>query len=109
MPLSKEELTRHIGNRIREYRNDRKLTIEGLAVAAEMEYTQLSRIERGKINTGIFHIYKIAGSLGVSMNELLTGLPASKHGMLDGKPVSQKQMSTKKARVRKNGRDAKSS
>lgn len=108
MPLSKEELTRHIGNRIREYRNDRKLTIEGLAVAAEMEYTQLSRIERGKINTGIFHIYKIAGSLGISMNELLTGLPVSKVGIQDGKQVSLKHNSTKKARIRKNERNDKS-
>jgi transcriptional regulator with XRE-family HTH domain len=76
MSLSKEELTRHIGSRIRAHRNGRNLTIEDLAIAAEMEYTQLSRIERGKINTGIFHIYKIAGSLGIPMHELLSGLPA---------------------------------
>jgi transcriptional regulator with XRE-family HTH domain len=75
MSLSKEELTRHIGSRIRAHRNGRNLTIEDLAIAAEMEYTQLSRIERGKINTGIFHIYKIAGSLGIPMHELLSGLP----------------------------------
>ncbi len=77
MSLSKEELTRHIGSRIRAHRNGRNLTIEDLAIAAEMEYTQLSRIERGKINTGIFHIYKIAGSLGIPMHELLSGLPVS--------------------------------
>lgn len=77
MSLSKEELTRHVGNRIRACRNERNLTIEDLAVAAEMEYTQLSRIERGKINTGIFHIYKIAGSLGIGMHELLGGLPVA--------------------------------
>jgi len=82
MPLSKEELSRQVGTRIRECRNERNLTIEDLAVAAEMEYTQLSRIERGKINTGIFHIYKIAGSLGVGMHELLGGLPGVQAGLV---------------------------
>lgn len=75
MPLSKEEFTRRVGQRIRECRNDQNLTIEDLAVAAEMEYTQLSRIERGKINTGIFHLYKIAGSLGIQMHEMLGHVP----------------------------------
>jgi transcriptional regulator with XRE-family HTH domain len=108
MPLTKEELSRHIGNRIREYRNDRKLTIEGLAVAAEMEYTQLSRIERGKINTGIFHIYKIAGSLGISMNELLTGLPMPKRSIPDVNTLDVQRTSPKKARIRRNGQEPKS-
>lgn len=107
MPLSKEELSRHIGNRIRQYRNDRKLTIEGLAVAAEMEYTQLSRIERGKINTGIFHIYKIAGSLGISMNDLLTGLPVPKRIIPEGHPIDGQLSSTKKARIRRNDQEPK--
>lgn len=103
MPLSKEELTRHIGNRIRECRNERKLTIEDLAVAAEMEYTQLSRIERGKINTGIFHIYKIAGSLGIGMHDLLSGLPAAKTSKSEPTALAAQKTSAKKARIRKNG------
>jgi transcriptional regulator with XRE-family HTH domain len=100
MPLSKEELTRHIGNRIREYRNERKLTIEDLALAAEMEYTQLSRIERGKINTGIFHIYKIAGSLGVGMHELLGGLP----GIQAGPVTPANDFPNKQTRNRRGGK-----
>jgi transcriptional regulator with XRE-family HTH domain len=103
MPLSKEELTRHIGNRIREYRNERKLTIEDLAVAAEMEYTQLSRIERGKINTGIFHIYKIAGSLGVGMQDLLSGLPVPKDNRPEAPQLTDQKTSSPKARIRRNG------
>lgn len=103
MPLSKEELTRHIGTRIRECRNERNFTIEHLAEAADMEYTQLSRIERGKINTGIFHIYKIAGSLGVSMQELLGGIPSHKNIRSDTASSSTQKSSTKKARVRNTG------
>ena len=75
MSISKEDLSLHVGNRIRLYRQERKLTIADLAIASDMEYTQLSRIERGKINTGVYQIYKIAGSLGVSMHELLSGIP----------------------------------
>lgn len=103
MPLSKEELTRHIGSRIREYRNERNFTIEHLAEVADMEYTQLSRIERGKINTGIFHIYKIAGSLGVSMQELLGGIPAHINIRSESSSSSTEKSSDKKTRVRSNG------
>ena len=70
MTLSKEEVTKIIGSKIRTIRNAKQLTIEKVAFDAEMEYTQLSRIEHGKINTSIYHIYKISKSLDIKMPEL---------------------------------------
>jgi transcriptional regulator with XRE-family HTH domain len=75
MQFTKDELTRQVGEKIREMRISRNKTIEDVALESEMEYTQLSRIERGKINTGIFHIYKISKSLGVSLHDLLRDIP----------------------------------
>ena len=75
MDFSKDELARQIGEKIRELRISRNKTIEDIALEAEMEYTQLSRIERGKINTGIYDLYKISRSLGVMLHELLWELP----------------------------------
>jgi len=39
-----------------------------------MDYTQLSRIELGKINTSLFQIHKIAIALGINSSEILTAL-----------------------------------
>lgn len=77
MHFSKEEITRMVGNKIREMRTKKNKTIENVALDAGMEYTQLSRIERGKINTGVYHIYRIARSLGIKVHEIFYDLPPS--------------------------------
>lgn len=70
MTLLKEELCTKVGFRVRELRLSKKLSIEKLALEAGIEYTQLSRIELGKINTSIYQIYKISKTLEVTMPEL---------------------------------------
>lgn len=70
MTLSKNELSKLLGSRIRTIRNAKQLTIEKVAFDAGMEYTQLSRIELGKINTSVYHIYRISQSLEIRMPEL---------------------------------------
>lgn len=52
----------------------KNLTIEKVANDAGIEYTQLSRIEHGKINTSIYHAYIISKSLEVELQELFTDL-----------------------------------
>jgi hypothetical protein len=39
-----------------------------------MDYTQLSRIELGKINTSLFQIHKIAFALNISTSSILNVL-----------------------------------
>lgn len=70
MTLSKDKITKMVGSRIRTIRNTKRLSIEKVAFDAGMEYTQLSRIEHGKINTSIYHIYKISRSLDIRMPDL---------------------------------------
>ena len=74
MTLNKDEVTKMVGSKIRNIRNDKRLTIEKVAFDAGMEYTQLSRIEHGKINTSIYHIYKISRSLDIRMPDLFSEL-----------------------------------
>jgi transcriptional regulator with XRE-family HTH domain len=50
MKLQKDEVVKKIGIKIREIRLEKKLTIEKVALESEIEYTQLSRIELGKIS-----------------------------------------------------------
>jgi transcriptional regulator with XRE-family HTH domain len=74
MSHDKDMVVKLIGKRIRKLRTDNKLTLETLAFKAEMDYTQLSRIELGKINTSLFQIYKIALALKVSSTDILNSL-----------------------------------
>ncbi len=59
-----------MGSKIRELRLSKGLTIERVAFDSGMEYTQLSRIELGKINTSIYQVYKISDSLSVPVPEI---------------------------------------
>ena len=73
--LDKETVVKLVGSRVREIRLENKQTIEALAFSSDMEYTQLSRIELGKINTSLFQIYKISRSLNISVAEIMHVLP----------------------------------
>lgn len=70
MPLKKEEIKSIVGQKIRQIRLMKNLSIEKVANEAGIEYTQLSRIELGKINTSIYHAYIISESLEVELPEL---------------------------------------
>jgi transcriptional regulator with XRE-family HTH domain len=70
MKLNKDAVSRKIGARIRSIRNDKGLSMEKLANDTGIEYSQLSRIELGKINTSIYHVYLIANSLKVPLYDL---------------------------------------
>ncbi len=74
MQLSKEDIKKVIGNNIRRLRVEKKMSIEVMAFESEMDYTQLSRIELGKINTSIYQIYKISKTLQVSMSDIVNVL-----------------------------------
>ncbi len=65
MSLKREEVSKRIGDRLREIRQSKGLSIEKVANGANIDYTQLSRIELGKINTSIYQVYCISRSLDV--------------------------------------------
>lgn len=71
MQLTKEEIKIAIGLNIRKLRVEKKMSIETMAFEAGMDYTQLSRIELGKINTSIYQLYKVSKTLKVSLQELV--------------------------------------
>ena len=65
MQLSKEQLVISVGRTLRELRISRNKSIEQLANETCIGYAHLSRIERGKINTSIYHVYTILQYLKV--------------------------------------------
>jgi len=60
-----------LANNIRKQRETKKMTMEQLANRANIEYSQVSRIERGLINTSISVIFAIAHALEVAPSDLL--------------------------------------
>ena len=68
------EIAKIVGAKIRKIRTQKGLTMEQLAFEIGIEYAQLSRIERGKINTSIFQIFLISRALEVEFEEIIEGL-----------------------------------
>lgn len=72
--ISKEEVSLRLGTRIRSLRNSKKWSIEELASHSGMDYSQLSRIERGKINTSVYHIYVLSKALNLHVGQIFDGV-----------------------------------
>jgi transcriptional regulator with XRE-family HTH domain len=67
---SKEEFKSLLGNNIRRARVSKKMTVEQLALEAGLTYSQVSRIELGKINTSAYTIHLIAETLSIPPAQL---------------------------------------
>lgn len=53
------------GKKIRDLRTQNNLTLEKLALEAGIAYSQVSRIERGKINTSMYTVYILSQTMKV--------------------------------------------
>jgi len=62
---------KQIGEKIREIRNQKNVSIEELANDCGVDYSQVNRMELGKVNFSISYLNKIASALGVNPKELL--------------------------------------
>jgi transcriptional regulator with XRE-family HTH domain len=60
-----------LGNKLRSIRSEKNITIEELAIQSDMTYSQVSRIELGKINTTVYTLYRLANTLMVHPKEIL--------------------------------------
>ncbi|MFN5021709.1 MAG: helix-turn-helix domain-containing protein [bacterium] len=68
---TKRNFTIELGKRLRAVRSSQKISIEDLANQSDMTYSQISRIELGKINTTVYTLYKLSKSLNVHPMEIL--------------------------------------
>ena len=69
--LRDEDGIKKFGERLREIRLSKNFTQESLAWEAGIEPMQISRIERGIIDTGISQILNLAKALKMPPSELL--------------------------------------
>ena len=57
------------GLQLRKLRQGKGISMRGLAKEADIEYSQLSKIERGVINTTISTVYNLALALDIPVKE----------------------------------------
>ena len=69
----KERILLNFANHLIKVREEKKLSIRQLAAASSLEYSQLQRIEKGKVNFGFSTLYAIAQGLELSLSVLLEG------------------------------------
>ncbi len=60
-----------IASRMKELRQERKMTVQELAFRCEMERANLSRIEAGRTNLTIKTICTICNALGVELRDVI--------------------------------------
>lgn len=60
-----------LGHNVRKFRNLKGLTMMQLAIRCNVEYTTISKIERGLVNTSISMIAIIAAALEIHASRLL--------------------------------------
>jgi len=66
-----EAALRLIGSKLREIRKGKEISIESLANTSGMDYSQLARMEGGKVNFSISYLFRVAEALGVTPKDLL--------------------------------------
>jgi Predicted transcriptional regulator with C-terminal CBS domains len=62
---------KRIGERLQKLRLQKNLTQKELAFLVDVEISQITRIERGIINTSILNLMKIADALEISISDFL--------------------------------------
>lgn len=66
----KKEFQFNLGQNIRRIRTEQNLTVERLALEAGLSYSQVSRIELGKINTSAYMLYRLCVVLKINACDL---------------------------------------
>lgn len=69
--LRNKDLMEKFGKRVREIREKAGISQQELANLCDLEYSQINRIELGKINTSISHLFVLAKNLNVSPKTLI--------------------------------------
>ncbi len=71
MNIDRERISYLIGTRTRDFRAERKMSQEALALVSELHPAYLGRVERGEKCPTVETLYKIATGLKIPLSELL--------------------------------------
>jgi transcriptional regulator with XRE-family HTH domain len=63
------DIQKKVGRRVRELRNEKKVSQEALAFDADVERAYVSHLENGERNISIKNMEKVINALGISFSE----------------------------------------
>ena len=66
-----EEGLKKVGAKIREIRMSKGISQEAFANSCDINYTQINRMELGKVNFSISNLFRIVRALELDLGELL--------------------------------------
>ena len=69
--LRNQETLQQFGEKLKTFRTARGLTLEQLAFEADIELSQVHRVEKGKINPTLTTLIALAKGLGITLAELV--------------------------------------
>lgn len=75
-----EKINEVIGQRIRSYRERKRITQARLSEIAGLHPTYIGQIERGEKNPTVDTVWKITKALGITMSELFTNIDITEKG-----------------------------
>ncbi|RPH62461.1 MAG: helix-turn-helix domain-containing protein [Chloroflexi bacterium] len=70
--FSKEAVSIDVGNRLRQLRDSRKVSMRALAQMSGLSANALSMIERGKTSPSVSTLYRLADALGVPVTDFFS-------------------------------------
>lgn len=68
--LDKIKFLEHLGHRIKLLRKEKGLSLRQLAQLCDIDYSDISKIEKGQRNIQVFTILELAKGLGIHPKEL---------------------------------------
>jgi transcriptional regulator with XRE-family HTH domain len=78
-----QQIYNNIGKRIRNIRKSKKLTLEDLAFAIDMDYSFIARIETGKATASLETLYKLSKGLKVKFYQLFSDINPRKETSIE--------------------------
>ena len=66
-----EKILKKFGKHLENIRNQKKLSLRKLSDIADVDFSQIHRIEKGESNPSLTMILTLAEALGVTVSELL--------------------------------------
>ena len=91
MELEHDAISVNVGERLREMRQARNISMRGLALKSGMSANALSMIERGRSSPSVSTLYKLADALGVAMTAFF-GAPSEKQSVIHVKAEARSRI-----------------